>query len=52
MLKKEHLGLNEVAGMLKKINEEKRAFDKQRGKREHEFLSQRGAKSWSVAMCT
>ncbi len=38
--------MNEVAGILKKINDEKRAFDKQRGKREHEFLFRRGARSW------
>ncbi len=42
--KKEHLGLNEVARILKKINDEKRAFDKQRGKREHEFFIPAGSK--------
>jgi hypothetical protein len=35
VLKKEHLGLDEVGGMLRKINNEKRAFDPQRGKRVH-----------------
>ncbi len=44
VFKKEHLGLNEVAGFLKKINDEKRAFDKQRGKREHEFFIPAGSK--------
>jgi hypothetical protein len=44
IFKKEHLGLNEVAGILKKINDEKRAFDKQRGKREHEFFIPAGSK--------
>ncbi len=44
VFKKEHLGLNEVAGILKKINDEKRAFDKQRGKREHEFFIPAGSK--------
>jgi hypothetical protein len=44
IFKKEHLGLTEVAGILKKINDEKRAFDKQRGKREHEFFIPAGNK--------
>jgi hypothetical protein len=38
VLKKEHLGLDEVAGLLKKINEDKRDFEKGRGKRIHDFF--------------
>jgi hypothetical protein len=44
ILKKEHLGLDEVGGMLRKINNEKRAFDRQRGKRVHEFFIPMGSK--------
>jgi hypothetical protein len=44
VLKKEHLGLDEVGGMLRKINNEKRAFDRQRGKRVHEFFIPMGSK--------
>jgi hypothetical protein len=44
VLKKEHLGLDEVGGILKKINNEKRAFDRQRGKRMHEFFIPLGSK--------
>jgi hypothetical protein len=44
ILKKEHLGLDEVGGMLRKINNEKKAFDRQRGKRVHEFFIPMGSK--------
>ncbi len=44
VLKKEHMGLDEVAGMLRKINLDKKAFDRQRGKREHEFFLPAGSK--------
>jgi hypothetical protein len=44
ILKKEHLGLDEVGGMLRKINNEKWAFDRQRGKRMHEFFIPMGSK--------
>jgi hypothetical protein len=44
VLKKEHLGLDEVGGMIKKINLDKKAFDRQRGKREHEFFLPAGSK--------
>jgi hypothetical protein len=44
ILKKEHLGLDEVGGILRKINNEKKAFDRQRGKRVHEFFIPMGSK--------
>jgi hypothetical protein len=44
ILKKEHLGLDEVSGMLKRINNEKKMFDRQRGKRIHEFFISMGSK--------
>ncbi len=44
LLKKEHLGLDEVGGMLRKINNEKKVFDRQRGKRVHEFFIPMGSK--------
>jgi hypothetical protein len=44
VLKKEHLGLDEVGGMIRKINLDKKAFDRQRGKREHEFFLPAGSK--------
>ncbi len=44
VLKKEHLGLDEVAGILKRLNEEKREFDKGRGKRVHDFFIPPGSK--------
>jgi hypothetical protein len=44
VFKKEHLGLDEVGTILKKINQDKRMFDKLRGKREHEFFIPSGSK--------
>jgi hypothetical protein len=44
ILKKEHLALEEVAGLLRKINEDKRDFDKGRGKRIHDFFIPPGSK--------
>jgi hypothetical protein len=44
VLKKEHLALDEVALMLRRINEEKKLADKMRGKREHEFFIPNGSK--------
>jgi hypothetical protein len=44
VLKKEHLALDEVANMLRRINDEKKLADKTRGKREHEFFIPNGSK--------
>jgi hypothetical protein len=44
VLKKEHLGLDEVPGILRRLNEEKRDFDKGRGKRIHDFFIPPGSK--------
>jgi hypothetical protein len=44
VLKKEHLGLDEVGGMIRKINLDKKAFDRQKGKWEHEFFLPAGSK--------
>jgi hypothetical protein len=44
VLKKEHLGLDEVGGMLKRINNEKKTFDRQRGKRVHKLFIPMGSK--------
>ncbi len=44
MFKKEHLGLDEVGKILRNINQDKKAFDRQRGKREHEFFLPSGRK--------
>jgi hypothetical protein len=52
IFKKEHLGLNEVGGILRKINNEKRAFDRQRGKECMSSSSQWEAKSWLEVMFT
>ncbi len=38
------MGLDEVAGLLKKINADKREFDKGRGKRIHDFFIPPGSK--------
>jgi hypothetical protein len=38
----ELLALKEVAGMLKKINLEKRAADRKKGRRKHNFSSRMG----------
>jgi hypothetical protein len=44
ILKKKHMRLDEVRGMLRKINSDKKAFDRQRGKREHKFFLPDGSK--------
>jgi hypothetical protein len=44
VLKKEHMGLGEVGGMLRVINEEKREMDKSKGKRVHDFFLPPGSK--------
>jgi hypothetical protein len=44
VLKVEHLGLEEVSGILRKINLDKRASDCAMGKREHEFFIPNGSK--------
>jgi hypothetical protein len=44
VFKKEHLALSEVAGILKRISDEKRESDRQGGKREHEFFIPSGSK--------
>ncbi len=51
IMKKEHLGLDEVGGMQRKINNEKRAFDRQRGKRVHEFFVPMGSKILVGSYC-
>ncbi len=40
----EHLGLEEVGKVLRKINLDKRAADKSNGKREHDFFMASGSK--------
>jgi hypothetical protein len=44
VFKKEHLALNEVSGILKRINDDKRESDKMSGKREHDFFIPSGSK--------
>jgi hypothetical protein len=44
ILKKEPLGLDEVAGLLRTLNEDKRDFDKGRGKRINDFFIPPGSK--------
>jgi hypothetical protein len=44
ILKIEHLGLEEVSRVLQKINTDKRAADKEAGKREHDFFLANGSK--------
>jgi hypothetical protein len=44
VMKKEHMTLDEVAGILDKINREKKESDSQRGKRTHEFFIPNGSK--------
>jgi FixJ family two-component response regulator len=50
VLKKEHMGLNEVGKMLRGINDEKREYDRAKGKRIHDFSCHLAAKSWSAVM--
>ena len=38
IFKKEHLGLNEVTGILKRLNEEKKEWDRECGRRAHDFF--------------
>jgi hypothetical protein len=49
VLKKKHLGLNEVGKMLRVINEEKREYDRARGKRVHDFFCHQAVISWCAA---
>jgi hypothetical protein len=44
VLKKEHLALEEVAGILERVNKQKREADKKRGKRMNEFFVPNGSK--------
>jgi hypothetical protein len=44
IFKKEHLGLDEVSMILRKINLDKRAADRQAGKRDHDFFLPNGSK--------
>ena len=44
ILKKEHLGLDEVGKMLRVVNEEKKDYDRSRGRRMHEFFLPAGSK--------
>jgi hypothetical protein len=44
ILKVEHLGLEEVGKVLRKINLDKKAADKNNGKREHDFFMASGSK--------
>jgi hypothetical protein len=44
VLKVEHLGLEEVSGILRRINLDKRSADRASGKREHEFFVPNGSK--------
>jgi hypothetical protein len=51
ILKKEHLRLNEVGAMLRRINEDKREHDKEQGKRPHEFFLPNGSKILVSSYC-
>ena len=44
IFKKEHLGLNEVPTILKRLDEEKKAWDKECGRRGHDFFLPNGSK--------
>ena len=44
IFKKEHLGLDEVPGILQRIDEEKRMWDKDSGRRAHDFFLPNGSK--------
>jgi hypothetical protein len=44
VMKVEHLGLEEVSGVLQKINMDKRAANKEAGKRKHDFFLANGSK--------
>ncbi len=44
IFKKEHMGLDEVSVILRKINLDKRAADRQAGKRDHDFFLPNGSK--------
>jgi hypothetical protein len=44
IFKKEHMGLDEVSAVLRKINLDKRAADRQAGKRDHDFFLPNGSK--------
>jgi hypothetical protein len=49
VVRKESLGLEEVPGLLRKINNEKREWDRKNKKREHEFFVTEGSK---VLVCS
>jgi hypothetical protein len=44
IFKKEHMGLDEVSAVLRKINLDKRAADRQAGKQDHDFFLPNGSK--------
>jgi hypothetical protein len=44
VLKKEHLRLGEVAGMLRRLNEDKKESDWELGRRPHDFFLPNGSK--------
>ena len=44
IFKKEHLGLNEVTGILKRLNKEKKEWDRECGRRAHDFFLPNGSK--------
>ncbi len=44
ILKIEHLGLEKVSGVLRKVNFDKKAADRTSGKREHDFFLANGSK--------
>jgi hypothetical protein len=54
VLKKEHLAFKEVAGILERVNKQKREADKKRGKRMQKFFVPNGSKVLvsSYCMCT
>jgi hypothetical protein len=48
VLKKKHFAIDEVVGILKRNNLDKREADMQTGKREHEFFLSKGSKVGSL----
>ena len=44
IFKKEHLGLSEVTGILKRLNKEKKEWDRECGRRAHDFFLPNGSK--------
>ncbi len=51
VLKVVHLGLDEVSGLLQKINQDKRAADRANGKREIEFFLPNGSNIFGDQLC-